>query len=292
MSCAEAKEAANAIATDTRLDLFIEALTAKCVFGKVGVTILDGLVGDLAIPAGGSVNASWLTAEGGEAPKVNPVIGQRTAAPHTVAAYTEITRKLMVQTSNAAEAMVVGILQNAMARAIEEAGFKGSGTDGVPLGIEGTSGVQTINDITPGAVTKADLIKFWSGMQSENANTDAAAWIMSPAAKGLLARTIDYVTVKNEDEEVVGTPTAARYLFERGMVEDYPAFSSNLCSPTKLYFADWAQLVICAWSGTEIMVDKFSRSITGATRVVAFNDVDFVVRQPKAFVIGTALASE
>lgn len=283
------------IATDMRLDMFIEALTAKTVFGKVGVTLLDGLVGDLAIPVGGQMSADWLSVEGATAPKRNPTLQQRTATPKTCAAYTEITRRLMLQTSDAAERLVVDALQNAIARAVETAGFNGSGTDGVPCGIENTSGVQVIDDITPGAVTKADLIKFWSAIETENVNADSAAWIMSPACKGLLAKTIDYVAVKDgegEEEKIVGTPTAARYLYADGKAEDYPVFTSNLCDATKMYFADWSQLIVCAWRGTEIIVDKYSQSVTGATRVVAFNDCDFVVKQSKAFVVGTALASE
>lgn len=281
----------NVIATDLRYDLFIEALTARTVFGRAGVTVLDGLVGDIAIPRGGDVSAEWLTVENGEAGKKNPTIGQVTATPHTLAAYTEISRKLMVQTGGAAEALVVGVLMNAIARGVEAAGFSGTGSSGQPLGIEGTSGVQVLDGITPGAVTKADLVAFWSAMETENANTDAAKFIMSPAAKGLLCRTIDLTLVKNvEGTENVGGVTAAHYLCENGRAEDYPVLTSNLCHAKKMYFADWAQLVVCAWSGTEILVDRYSHSITGATRVVAFNDVDFVVRQPKAFVIGTALS--
>lgn len=283
---------AASIATDTRLDLFIDALTARTVFGKVGITVIDGLVGDLAIPVGGEMEADWLTVEGGEAGKKNPTLAQRTATPHTLAAYTEITRKLMLQTSDAAQAFVVGILQNAMARAVERAGIKGTGSNGQPRGVENTSGVQTVDGITPGAVSKADLVSFWSKMETENANTDSAAWIMSPTAKGLLARTLDINLVKNvAGTENVGGVTAARYLYAKGMVEDYPAFSSNLCDPTKIYFGDWSQLALCAWRGTEILVDKYSHSISGATRVVAFNDCDFIVRQPKAFVVGTALSA-
>ena len=282
------------IATDTRLDLFIDALTARTVFGKIGITVIDGLVGDLAIPVGGEIEAAWLTVEDGEASKKNPELKQRTATPHTLAAYTEITRKLMVQTSDAAQAFVIGILQNAMARAVEKAGIKGTGTDGQPCGVENTTGVQTVSGITPGAVTKADLVEFWSKMETENANTDAAAWIMSPAAKGLLAKTFDYTALKNgtgAEATIAAAVSTGRYLFANGMVEDYRAFSSNLCDPTKLYFGDWSQLALCAWRGTEIVVDKYSHSISGATRVVAFNDCDFIVRQPKAFVIGTALAA-
>lgn len=283
---------ANSIATDLRTDLFIDALTARCVFGRVGVQIIDGLVGDLAIPAGGEMTAAWLTNEGSSSQKRNPTLQQRTASPKTISAYTNITRRLMLQTSDAAEAFVVGILQNAIARGVEAAGFSGAGSSGVPCGIENTVGVQTVEGITPGAVTKADLVSFWSAMETENANTDAAAWIMSPACKGLLAKTIDYTAVKDEDEEIVGTPTAAHYLCENGKAEDYPVFTSNLCDSTKIYFADWSQLLLCAWRGCEILVDKYSQSVTGCTRVVAFGDADFIVRQPKAFVIGTALASE
>lgn len=278
------------VAEDILFAQFIEALTAKTVFGKAGVTVLTDLVGDVDVPGSDAVDAEWVDAEDGSAAKKNPTFMQLKGSPHTIAAHVDLSRKLMVQAGLDVEKFVEGLLQNAIARGVEKAGFRGTGSSGQPLGIDGTTGVQTVSMVA-GAPTKAAMVEFWSKMETENADTEAAKFIMSPACKGLLSRTLDVTTIKNTaGTEIVGGVTAGRYLCEDGKCEDYPVLMSNLCDPKKIIFADWAQLMMLMWRGTEIIVDPYSLSTKGGTRVVAFHDVDFIVRQPKAFVIGQAIA--
>ena len=129
----KANAAAALVATDTLFGEFIEALVADTVLGAAGVRTLAGLVGDVTIPKSGSATAYWVATEGGNATETTPNIGQVGATPHTVGAYTDITRKLLMQSGIGAQTLIADLLREAIGRAIEAAVFSGSGASGQPL---------------------------------------------------------------------------------------------------------------------------------------------------------------
>ena len=280
----------NLVETSVLLSQFIPGLVARTVLGRAGAMHLENLVGNVAIPKGDSVEAKWI-AEGESGKKVNPTFSQITATPHTISAYTDITRSLMVQTSDAAEAIVISILQGALSRGVDKAAFSGSGTDGEPTGLESISGVHAIT-MTADKPTKAELSAFWEALENANVDTANAKWIMSPSVKGLLGKTLDIATIKNvAGTENVGAVSSGEYLVSRGRCEDYPVLMSGLSGAKKAWFGNWSDLIIATWStGIEIIADRFSLSTSGGTRVVAISDADIMCRYPEAFAVGTVLS--
>lgn len=269
--------AAGLIGTETLYGSMIDALVAETVLGKAGVTVLDGLVGDIAIPKGNAATAYWI-AEGADAQDAGLSVGQVLGAPKTVGAYTDISRKLLVQSGISAQSFVIDALRGALARAIETAAFSGTGSNGQPTGLDKTTGVQSVS-MTAGAPTKADMVQFWAKLAAANVNGNKY-FIGSPAVKALLAGTYD----------VVENTTNGRYLCEDGKVEGYDFLMSNLCNNKKLYFGDFSQMVLAFWSGIDLTVDTNSLSKSGGVRVVALQDCDVLIRHPEAFAVGTALA--
>ena len=279
------------VATDNLIGDFIPALVARTVLGKAGITHLDNLVGDITIPTvTDGLTAAWITTEHGDASQVSPNFTQKSATPHSVAAYCDITRKLLVQTSNAAERLVIEMIQDAIGRAIEAAAFSGTGANGEPLGLLNTTGVQTVT-MTANAPTKSALVEFVTKLATANANADAARWIVSPGVAGLLSRTLDIQTVADGEGATVGGVTSGKYLLDGGKIDGRDAFTSNLSGTHLAWLADWSDLVLCTWgAGTEITVDPYSLSMKGGARIVAFHDVDLVVRHPASFVKGVVTA--
>ena len=45
------------------------------------------------------------------------------------------------------------------------------------------------------------------------------------------------------------------------------------------------------WGGLDVTVDPYSLSKSGGLRIVALQDMDVLLRQPKAFVRGTTVLS-
>ena len=294
----DTSNAAGLVATDTLFGEFIQALVADTVLGRVGIRTIEGLVGDVAIPKGSVAQAYWITPEGGNATQTTPGVGQVAATPHTVGAYTDITRKLLIQNGISSQNLVADELRGAIARAVEAAVFSGTGANGQPTGLDNftevvggeTVGIPTVS-MTAGAPTHANMVEFWSKIYSANANGERMSYIGSPAVKALLRSTRDVTVIKNE----AGTDNVAAvgtdYLCDSdSRVEGYEFHMSNLCNSKKLYFGDWREIMLAFWSGIDLTVDTASLSLSGGVRVVALQDCDVVIRHRESFAIGTALA--
>lgn len=297
----KANAAAALVATDTLFGEFIEALVADTVLGAAGVRTLAGLVGDVTIPKSGSATAYWVTTEGGNASETTPNIGQVGATPHTVGAYTDITRKLLMQSGIGAQTLIADLLREAIGRAIEAAVFSGTGANGQPLGLDNwsetiggdTFAIPTVS-MTAGSPTHDNLVDFWQKVYTANAARGSLKYIGSPAVKALLCKTRDYTPFNNTGAKassgVVGAVGSEYLCTKDGKVEGYDFLMSNLCNAKKLYFGDWSQIMLTFWSGIDLTVDTSSLSKSGGVRVVALQDCDLVVRHREAFAIGTAIA--
>lgn len=297
----KANAAAALVATDTLFGEFIEALVADTVLGAAGVRTLAGLVGDVTIPKSGSATAYWVTTEGGNATETTPNIGQVGATPHTVGAYTDITRKLLMQSGIGAQTLIADLLREAIGRAIEAAVFSGSGASGQPLGLDnwtetvgGNSVAIPTVSMTAGSPTHDNLVDFWQKVYTANAARGSLKYIGSPAVKALLCKTRDMLAFNNTGAKatsgVVGAVGSEYLCTKDGKVEGYDFLMSNLCNAKKLYFGDWSQIMLAFWSGIDLTVDTSSLSKSGGVRVVALQDCDVIVRHREAFAIGTAIA--
>lgn len=277
------------VSSDLLMDEFVTPLEARLVLTKLGVRFLDGLVGDVFVPKASGVSAYWISTEDGSAQKVNPTFTQLPGTPHTCGAYVDITRKLCVQTSRRVQAFIGDLILRAVARALEVAAIAGSGTDGVPTGLVNTSGVTTVAGITPGSVTRDNILDFVGSIEDSNADTDRLAWLMPSKVKAALKKIAEFSTQATEDGTVVNVGT--KHLYEDGKVDEYPAFMSNVAPAKKLILGDWSEMLVCRWGqGIELMSDPYSLGTSGGIRLVTFLDADVIVRQPEAFAVGTVLA--
>lgn len=278
----------NVIATNLLSGSFIEALRDALVLTGAGMQTISGLVGDIAIPKGGKVTAAWITQENGDATKTNPTLGQISATPHTVGAYVDITRKLLLQASIDVQGFVTRELVYAIAYALEAAGFNGSGSSGQPTGL--VSQITQTVSFTAGAPTLAKLLEMVATIDEANGNLGPQSFVGKPSIWALLGSTIDWTAVTASDANVGGV-TSGKYLLDTvtNTCQGYKFIKSNIAPAKTLLFGDFSQLLLCLWSGTDILVDQYSGATKGALRVVALQDADFIVRQPAAFAKGTTL---
>lgn len=277
------------VATDTLYSEMVPALVAKTVLGEAGVRTISGLVGDVEIPSAGAATSYWVTTEGGNATETDPAIGQVKASPKTIGAYTDITRKLMNQSGVSAQAFVADALRSSLARGIELAAFSGSGDNGAPLGLDAVVGVNEVATATNPGLAK--ILEFVTKIEEANADTNGGKFVGRPSVWALLGSTIDYTAIK-ESSTTVGVASAGKYLLDTmtSKCQGYDFLKSNLATAKKLYFGDWSKMVMAFWSGLDLTVDTASLSKSGGVRLVALQDMDVVVTQPKAFSFGTVIA--
>ena len=283
---------ADTVETSLLASQYIDELVGTTVLGAAGVQTVGGLVGDIAIPKGTAVTAGWI-AEKDNATTTTPTFSQVSGTPHTAAANAILSRRLVIQSSLAVQNLVARLITEAIGRAVEAATFDGTGANNQPTGLSATTGVGAVT-MTADAPTKANLVDFWEKVYTANAAGANMKYIGSPAVKALLCKTLDYFGINNTGAKatsnVVGGIGADYLCTREGKVEGFDFLMSALCNSKKLYFGNWSEILMCFWSGIDMIVDPYTYSAKGAWQVTAFQDCDVIVRHPAAFAIGTALS--
>jgi HK97 family phage major capsid protein/HK97 family phage prohead protease len=273
LTVGSASAAGDLVGTDFRPGSFIELLRNRSALAGLGVTSLTGLSGNVAIPRQtGAATAYWV-AESGSPTESNQTVDQVNLSPKTVGAFTDYSRRLMLQSSIDVEQMIRQDLATVLALEIDRVGLYGLGNSNQPLGIKLTTGINTV-DFGAATPTYAEVVDMESQIAADNADIGAMAYLLNASLRGAL---------KTKDK---GTDTGT-YVFEPGgTINGYNAVVSNQVASGDVFFAVWSQLIMAMWSGLDLTVDPYTHSTSGTVRVVALQDVDFAVRHPEGFCRG------
>jgi HK97 family phage major capsid protein len=279
-------KAGNTVATDLLAASFIDVLRNKMVLNTLGAQFLTGLQGNVAIPRKTSPSTAYWVAEN-VAPTEStnaPAFDQVTMSPKTLGAYVDISRRLMLQSSLDIEALVRNDLATSLAVAMDGAAVAGSGSNR-PTGVLNTSGIGSVTLATNGAApTWGMVVSLVREVEIDNALTGSAAFLTNGQVKAKLSTTARQ-TSGVEGNFILGPDMANLYGFPIYVSQQVP---SNLTKGTgtslsAMIFGVWSDLLIGQWSGIDLMVDPYTGSNAGTTRVVAFHDCDFAVRHPESF---------
>ena len=270
---------------------FIDALVATLVLrDRLGAEVLTGLVGDIAIPKGGSITGGWV-AEGSNVAKKNPTFGQIKATPHTYGAYVDITRKLLIQSSVNVQAKVLEWLMYACANGLETAAFQGTGSSGQPTGL--CTALNSAAQAWSNSASFDKVIALIAATKVANSYKPSMKFVGNAGVWAALAKTRDYEVLTDgadtpKNVAAIGgsvrlLDTATDKLIGREFVE------ANLMPAAKLLYGDFTQLSVCLWSGTDIVVDPYANDTNGGLRLVALQDSDILIKRPESFALATGV---
>ena len=259
----------NLVATDLDAGSFIDLLRNASALDQAGATVLTGLTGNVAIPRqSGAATAYWV-AESGSPTESQQTVDQVSLVPRTVAAYTDFSRRLMIQSSIDVENMVRSDLASVIALKIDAAGLYGTGSNSEPLGLKNTTGIGT-EDFAAAAPTFAEVVALESDVATANALLGTPVYLMNAAMRGNLK------TTKKDAGSGI-------FIMENGEVNGYRGVLSNQVASGDLWFGNFADLIIGYFSGLDLMVDPYTHSTSGTVRVVAMQDCDIAIRHPESF---------
>lgn len=273
----------NLVATDLLSGSFIDALRNSMVIDGLGARFLTGLVGNIAIPKlTGSASAYWV-AENTAPTESQQTIGQVTMSPKTVGAYTDISRRLLLQSSLDVEGMVQNDIAQILGLAIQQAAISGSGASNQPSGI--------LTQVTPSVIggtngldpTWGNIVQLESDVAVANADVGTLAYLTNAKVRGKLKTTSKVSGQNGFVWESGDTPLNG---YRAGVTNAVP---SNLTKGTSLgvasaiIFGNWADLVIGMWGALDLTVDPYSGSTAGTVRIVALQDVDIALRNVVSF---------
>lgn len=268
-----ATSGANVVATELLSGSFIELLRNRTTIMRLAQT-MGGLVGNVEVPKQtGGATAYWI-GEGGDATEGTPVIGQIALTPKTVAAYTDITRRLMHQSTPDAEGIVRRDLIAALSQAIDHAGYYGTGENNQPRGIVNYTGINGV-EFAAANPTYAEIVQMESEIAADNADVDSMAYVVNAIGRGALKTTQKF------------TGTNGSPVWEPGnTVNGYRAEVTNQLDNGDVFFGNFADMIVGLWGGLDLTVDPYSLSKSGGTRIVVFQDVDFALRRLESFCYG------
>ena len=256
---------------ETELDAanFIDLLRNASALDQAGATVLTGLSGNVNIPRqSGAATAYWV-AESGSPTESQQTIDQVALTPKTCGAFTDFSRRLMIQSSIDVENMVRTDLARVLALEIDRVGLYGSGSSNQPLGLKDTTGVLT-EDFAANAPTFSEVVALESDVAGANALLGSPVYLMNSAMAGSLKTT----------EKASNT---AQFILQGGEVNGYRAVISNQVASNDLWFGNFSDLIIAYFSGLDLMVDPYTGSTSGTVRVVALQDVDIAARHGASF---------
>lgn len=267
---------ANLVATNLLAGSFIELLRKKAWVMRRART-LAGLVGNVDIPRQKSSGSAYWVGEGGAPTKSEPGVDQIAFTPKTVGAYTDITRRLMLQATPDAEALVRDDLLKIMALEIDRVAIYGTGSTNQPLGVKGQTGINAVDFATAGKPTFAELVDMETQIALDNADVDSMSYAFNAGIRGYMKTALKFPTT-----------AASGTIWESGnTVNGYATDVSNQIATGDVFFGNWQDLVIAMWGGLELTVDPYSLSTSGGLRLVALQDVDMNVRHKESFCYGS-----
>jgi HK97 family phage major capsid protein/HK97 family phage prohead protease len=268
-----ATQGGNLVQTDLDAANFIDLLRNSSALDQAGATTLTGLQGNIAIPRqSGAATAYWV-AEGGAPTESQQAIQQVSMIPRTCGAFTDISRKLLIQSSLDVETMVRNDIAQVIALEIDRVALYGTGSSNEPLGLHNTSGIGT-ESITSNNPTFAQVVNMESDVAAANALMGNLAYITGATIRGAMK-------VKTKDSG------SGQFLWSGdNTVNGYPAFMSNQVEAGDIWFGNWSDCIIGYWSSLDLLVDPYTHSTSGTIRITALQDVDVAFRHAASYSLG------
>lgn len=278
----------NLIDTDLRADMWIEALRNKAMALQMGAKFVTGLRGNVAFPKeSGVITADWIN-ENDPAPESNYTVSQISLTPKQIAAYTTLTRTLLLQSTPDAEMIARDQLVKAMALKIDETVLYGSGIAPVPKGLANYAGIKTIASgfgTDGGYPTYEKLIELCGEIEAANANINGLKWLINAKTQARLM--ITPVQSSGVEGNFIIKDGASTFCGKPYYVSNQ--VRSNLTKGngtglSEIYLGDWSQIYIGEWEGLSLSANYNGATFrTGGVEIVAFQTMDINVAYEESF---------
>lgn len=266
------------VATDNLASSFIDLLRKRAVVARLGATMLSGLVGNVTIPkltAGGT--AYWLTNEATAITESQQTLGQLALSPKNVGAYTEVSRQLMMQSSPAADSLIMNDLAKVLALAIDLAALEGSGASGQPTGISATAGIGAVTGTT---IAYSGIIEFQTDVAGSEALAENCAYVTTPSIASLLKQRVKFTSTDS--------PLWEGSVLD-GTMDGFRATATNQVTAASMIFGDFSQVVIGEWGMLELALNPYANFAAAISGIRAIQTVDVGVRYAGAFSRATSI---
>ncbi|MFM2090905.1 MAG: hypothetical protein RLZZ127_1394, partial [Planctomycetota bacterium] len=264
-----------------RTDQFIDVLRSQSIAMQIGTT-LTGLVGNIDIPKQlGILTAGWI-GEDGDAGSTETNFGLIPMTPKTIAGYTEVTRRLLMQSSLDIEGWIRRELAYALGRGMDIATLYGTGTSNQPRGVANQVGIGSVTfaGVYP---TYAELVAMETALAAADALDGNIRYLLNPVTRGYAKTTVKFSGTNDRiwepGDQLNSIPTTVSNRIAKTVV-------SQAVTTTDVFLGNWSEVIMGMWGGLDLLVDPYTHSAKGKIRVVCHQDCDIAVKHPESFVWG------
>jgi HK97 family phage major capsid protein len=219
--------------------------------------------------------------------------------PKRLAALTNYSRQLVIQSSPDIENLIRSDLAQIMAAEMDRVALWGTGAAPIPRGIINQPGINRFD--IGGTSIYTGYITGVVSIADARVNLTSGAWIMNPRCWGAGIGTPKFPTAGSEPvitpgNATIGTPST---------LLGYPVYKTqnipNADVPISLppgpnhqpypmtdglvFFGNWSDLLIGNWAGFEVIVDPYTLAHQAQIRIVTLQFADLNVRYPEAFAV-------
>lgn len=178
---------------------------------NLGARTMNRLRGDVSVPALNAKTTAYWVAENNAPTEGAPTFRQVTMAPKTIAAYVDLSRKLLIQSDPSVEQVIRNDLVSQIGTAIDAVAIEGGGSN-EPTGILQTTGIGDYSLGTNGGAPTWDMVVgLIEDVQSAHADTGRLGYLTNAKVASKLARTLkvastDSVHIHEGGNSMLGFP--------------------------------------------------------------------------------------
>lgn len=262
---------------DYRPQDFISLLKSNLTLSKLGARWISGLRGTPSFPRQNARPSGGWVKEGATIVGSTGSFDQVTARPKTAATFVEYARSMMNESNPSIESMMMEDISYALAKLADDAFFLGTGLDEEPLGLFNTPGIASIDGAE---FDREKVVEMRTKVEQDNANGQNMLFVSNANLKGKLS----LIPVKF-DANVV------RFLYDdlTGKLDGSQHLTKTSLPDTHLIYGNFEHAQIMEWGILDIFVNPYI-SDAGNVRIYAYWNIDFLVRQLKAFVYSKTVA--
>lgn len=246
---------------------FLEVLSNALVSARAGVSVLNGLVGNISMTRELTANTFYWVGEGSGPSASDITFGQTTMTPKTGGALAQISHQFLTQNSIGGEAYVMRKLGLAAALGSDRAVFYGTGSNYQPKGVKYQSGIGGVEGTN---FDRAKALEIIRQVKAANALTlGSPQWVMDATTESILQN--------------IAVGTAGRYLLEDGKMLGYASVDSNQIDANDLFFGVWSSVLLGYWGAPELRANEYGSGFAaGSVDVRVLLDLDVFIEYPGA----------
>ena len=263
----------------------VPALRPRLQVQALGATVLTGLSGNVSIPKQTDLLTAVWEGEQDAAAETVAAIGKLDMTPKRLAAFSNLSRQLILQSNESVETFIRTELEGAIARAGDAAFINGTGS-GQPQGIVGGAHADNVVALgTNGAVPTRDaLVDLIGKIDEANADMENMSFLMTPGLRAKLMKTKtdagSGLFVIEDRDSVLGYNLAVSTQVPSDLTKGSASGIAHA-----ILFGNFNDYIIANWGGVDIIVDPYTLAKQATVQLVVNSFWDGGLRRDKSFAV-------